>query len=130
MLYSSTTGGNASGDLDDSDSGHAKKKTKPTKSYLKEELVKCSKGQLFTEGGGQDKDGKKKRKDESNVLVVLDGFRGRLKDFQSTSSILEKDKDPDEMDVSKEVGGEATPAGKRCQGHSTLSSQHVLRAPS
>ena len=43
---------------------------------------------------------------------MLDGFRGRLKDFQSTSSALEKDKDPDEMDVDKEAVGEATPAGE------------------
>jgi len=105
---SKRTGGNTGGDSDDSDSGHAKKKTKPSKSYLEEELAKYSKGRLFVAGGGRDKDGKKKRKDESDVLAVLDGFRGKLKDFQSTSSSgLGKDKDPDEMDVDEEPGEDA-----------------------
>ena len=61
-------------------------------------------------GGGQDKDGKKKKKDESDVLAVLDGFRGRLKDLQPTSSTSGKDKDQDEMDVDKEPGGEVKAA--------------------
>lgn len=103
---SKRTGGNAGGDSDDSDSGHAKKKAKPAKSYLEEELAKYSKGRLFATGGGRDKDGKKKKKDESDVLAVLDGFRGRLKDFQPTApaSGSEKNKDPDEMDVEEEPG--------------------------
>lgn len=108
---SKRTGGKAGGDSDDSDSGYAKKKTKPNKSYLEEELAKYSKGRLFATGGGRDKDGKKKRRDESDVLAALDGFRGKLKDFQPTSSLsgLGKDKDPDEMDVDepgKEVAAE------------------------
>jgi len=102
------TGGNPGGDSDDSDSGHTKKKTKPSKSYLEEELAKYSKGRLFAIGVGRDKDGKKKKKDESDVLAVLDGFRGKLKDFQpisSSSSGLGKDKeDTDEMDVDHEPG--------------------------
>ena len=61
---------------------------------------------MFAAGGGRDKDGKKKRKDESDVLAALDGFRGKLKDFQPTSSTPGKDKDPDDMDVDKEPGGE------------------------
>ena len=97
------------GDSDDSDSGHTKKKTKPSKSHLEEELAKYSKGRLFAAGGGRDKDGKKKKRDESDVLAVLDGFRGKLKGFQpSSSSGSRKDKDPDEMDIDKESGKEAT----------------------
>ena len=108
---SKRTGGKTGGDSDDSDSGHAKKKTKPNKSYLEEELAKYSKGRLFAAGGGRDKDGKKKKRDESDVLAVLDGFRGKLKDFQPSSSLsgLGKGKDPDEMDVDepgKEVAAE------------------------
>lgn len=108
---SKRTGGKTGGDSDDSDSGHAKKKTKPNKSYLEEELAKYSKGRLFATGGGRDKDGKKKKRDESDVLAVLDGFRGKLKDFQPSSSLsgLGKSKDPDEMDVDepgKEVAAE------------------------
>jgi len=108
---SKRTGGKTGGDSDDSDSGHAKKKMKPSKSYLEEELAKYSKGRLFAAGGGRDKDGKKKKRDESDVLAVLDGFRGKLKDFQPTSSLsgLGKDKDTDEMDVDepgKEVAAE------------------------
>lgn len=102
---SKRTGGNTGGNSDDSDSGHAQKKTKPTNSYLKEELAKYSKGRLFAAGGGRDKDGKKKRRDESDVLAVLDGFRGKLKDFQPTSLTPGKDKDLDEMDVDEESGG-------------------------
>lgn len=94
------------GDSDDSDPGHAKKKTKPTKSYLEEELAKYSKGRLFAVGGGRDKDGKKKRRDESDVLALLDGFRGKLKDFQPSSSTPGKDRGADEMDVDKGPGGE------------------------
>ena len=97
---SKRTGGKAGEDSDNSDSGHAKKKTKSNKSYLEEELAKYSKGRLFAAGDGRDKDGKKKRRDESDVLAVLDGFRGKLKDFQPTSSSgLKKNKDPGEMDV-------------------------------
>lgn len=50
------------------------------------------------------------RRDETDVLGVLDGFRGKLKDFQPTSSSslrLGKDKDPDEMDIDKESDEEA-----------------------
>lgn len=65
---------------------------------------------MFAAVGGRDKDGKKKRRDESDVLAVLDGFRGKLKDFQSTSSTLGKDKDLNEMDVDEEPGREATAA--------------------
>lgn len=108
---SKRTGGKAGEESDDSDSGHTKKKTKPSKSHLEEELAKYSKGRLFATGGGRDKDGKKKKRDESDVLAVLDGFRGKLKGFQSTSSSgLGKDKDPDEMDVDKEPS-EDTAAG-------------------
>ena len=68
---------------------------------------------MFATGGGRDKDGKKKRKDESDVLAVLDGFRGKLKGFQpgSSSSGLGKDNDPDEMDIDKEPGEDATVGG-------------------
>ena len=40
---------------------------------------------------------------------MLDGFRGKLKDFQPTSSSsgLGKDKDSDEMDVDEESGEDA-----------------------
>ena len=106
---SKRTGGNAGGDSDDSDSGHTKKKTKPSKSYLEEELAKYSKGRLFAAGGGRDKDGKKKKRDETDVLAVLDGFRGKLKGLQPTSSSgFGKDKDLDEMDVDNEPGEGAT----------------------
>jgi len=106
---SKRTGGKPGEDSDDSDSGHTKKKTKPSKSYLEEELAKYSKGRLFASGDGRDKDGKKKRRDESDVLAVLDGFRGKLKDFQPSPSLsgLGKDKDPDDMDVD-EPGKEVT----------------------
>ena len=106
---SKRTGGDAGGDSDDSDSGQAKKKTKPSKSYLEEELARYSQGRLFAGGGGRDKDGKRKKRDETDLLAVLDGFRGKLKDLQPTSSGLGKDKDPDEMDVDKP--GEAATAG-------------------
>lgn len=68
---------------------------------------------MFATGGGRDKDGKKKKRDESDVLAVLDGFRGKLKGFQpaSTSSGLGKDKDSDEMDVDKEPGEDARTGG-------------------
>lgn len=102
------TGGHNGGDSDDSDSGQTKKKTKPTKSYLEEELAKYSKGRLFTTGGGRDKDGKKKRRDESDVLAMLDGFRGKLKDFRPSpvASGSGNDKDPDDMDIDEEPAGE------------------------
>ncbi|KAF9653306.1 cyclophilin-like protein [Thelephora ganbajun] len=111
---SKRTGGKTGGDSDDSDSGHAKKKTKPSKSYLEEELAKYSKGRLFAGGEGRDKDGKRKKRDESDVLAVLDGFRGRLKDFQPTPSTSGsgKDRDPDRMDVDKESGEGAVAEGR------------------
>ena len=63
---------------------------------------------MFAAGGGRDKDGKRKRRDESDVLAVLDGFRGKLKDFQPSSSTPgpSKDKDPDDMDIDDEPAEE------------------------
>jgi len=67
---------------------------------------------LFAAGGGRDKDGKKKRKDETDVLAALDGFRGKLKGFQHPSSSgLGKDKDPDDMDIDDEPNEDATAEG-------------------
>jgi peptidyl-prolyl cis-trans isomerase SDCCAG10 len=65
---------------------------------------------LFAAGGGRDKDGKKKRRDETDVLAVLDGFRGKLKHLQPAPSTPGKDKDPDEMDVDKVPSGRTTAA--------------------
>ena len=63
---------------------------------------------MFATGGGRDKDGKKKKRDETDVLAVLDGFRGKLKDFQPSHSMgSSKGKDPDEMDVDMKSGGGA-----------------------
>ena len=107
---SKRTGGGAGGDSDDSDSGHAKRKTKPSKSYLEEELARYSKGRLFAGGGGRDKDGKRKKRDETDLLAALDGFRGKLKDLHPTG--LGKGKDPDEMDVDvPDQGATATEEG-------------------
>lgn len=113
---SKRAGGDAGGDSDDSDSGQAKKKTKTSKSHLEEELARYSKGRLFAGGGGRDKDGKRKKRDETDILAVLDGFRGKLKDLQPTSSGsgLGKDKDPDEMDVDKPGEG-ATARGEELE---------------
>ena len=124
---SKRTGGNTGGDSDDSDSGHANKKTKPNKSYLEEELAKYSKGRLFVAGGGRDKDGKKKRKDETDVLAMLDGFRGKLKDSQSTSlsSGLGRNKNPDEMDVDKDPGEGATIDGLEVDTDRGFLSHHL-----
>ena len=67
---------------------------------------------MFAAGGGRDKDGKKKRKDETDVLAALDGFRGKLKDLHPPSSSgLGKDKDPDDMDVDDEPNEDATAEG-------------------
>ena len=68
---------------------------------------------MFAAGGGRDKDGKKKRKDETDVLAALDGFRGKLKDSQATpfSSGLGKDKDPDDMDIDEEPSEDVATEG-------------------
>lgn len=55
--------------------------------------------------------GRERKKDETDLLAVLDGFRGKLKDLQPTASGLGKDKDPDDMDVD-EPGEGATAGGE------------------
>lgn len=70
---------------------------------------------MFAAGAvGRDKDGKKKRRDETDVLAMLDGFRGKLKDSQSAppTSGSGKDKDPDDMDVDTDVGEKVTAKGE------------------
>ncbi|KAG2011189.1 peptidyl-prolyl cis-trans isomerase [Coprinopsis cinerea AmutBmut pab1-1] len=59
-------------DSDDSDDDMQKKK-KPKKSYLEEELAKYTSKSKGVVGGGK----KGRKKDESDVLAVLDGFRDK-----------------------------------------------------
>ena len=51
-------------------------------------------------------------KPDYKVAGVITYIREKHAKAQSASSTLGKDKDPNEMDVDKEVGGEATPAGE------------------
>jgi peptidyl-prolyl cis-trans isomerase SDCCAG10 len=93
-LSKRTVGG---GDSDDD--GPSKKKLK--KSYLEEELSKYSKGRLFPKGAaGKDKDGKKKKRDESDVLASLNRFRGMLKntDGWDSSNGPPEENDPEPRD--------------------------------
>ncbi|KAG1743036.1 cyclophilin-like domain-containing protein [Suillus lakei] len=78
---------------EDSDEEAARKKTKPTKSYLEEELAKYSKGR------GLQKKGKGK-KDEGDVLAALNSFRGLL---QSNAHL--------EMEDVEEEGGRVDDSG-------------------
>jgi peptidyl-prolyl cis-trans isomerase SDCCAG10 len=66
---------------EDSDEEAARKKTKPTKSYLEEELAKYSKGRGLQKKG-------KGRKDEGDVLAALNSFRGLL---QSNANVEMED---------------------------------------
>ncbi|KAG2071067.1 cyclophilin-like protein [Suillus decipiens] len=86
---------------DDSDEEAARKKTKPTKSYLEEELAKYSKGRGLQKKG-------KGRKDEGDVLAALNSFRGLL---QSNTNLDMEDvvEEDDQVDNS---GGGTVPNGE------------------
>lgn len=86
---------------EDSDDEAARKKTKPTKSYLEEELAKYSKGRGLQKKG-------KGRKDEGDVLAALNSFRGLL---QSNTNLEIEDvvEEDDHVDNS---GGGTVPDGE------------------
>ncbi|KAG2110502.1 cyclophilin-like domain-containing protein [Suillus discolor] len=86
---------------EDSDEEAARKKAKPTKSYLEEELAKYSKGR------GLQKKGKGK-KDEGDVLAALNSFRGLL---QSNAN-LEMEDGTEEGDRVGDSGGGTVPGGE------------------
>ena len=93
----------AGGDSDED--GPSKKK--PKKSYLEEELSRYSKGRLFSSGApGKDRDGKKKKRDESDVLAALDSFRGMLKSGDAFGSNNDPPEDDDNQEHKEVAAGE------------------------
>ncbi|KAG1770246.1 cyclophilin-like domain-containing protein [Suillus occidentalis] len=69
---------------EDSDEEAARKKSKPTKSYLEEELAKYSKGRGLQKKG-------KGRKDEGDVLAALNSFRGLLQSNANRDNRVDDD---------------------------------------
>ncbi|KAH8116250.1 cyclophilin-like protein [Phellopilus nigrolimitatus] len=91
-LDSKRAGGNSS----DSEGDHKKKKAK--RSYLEEELAKYEK----TRGLKSKKDGKRKARDEGDVLAKMNAFKSKLK-----GSFLDDDEETPELETleMKDVSG-------------------------
>ena len=94
------TGGNAG--LDDEDEQAGGKRAK--KSLLEEELARYGKGKGLRVGRGAGG----KKKDESDVLAVLERFKGRLRaavgsEEHGGEGSLEKDKESEENEADKAV---------------------------
>lgn len=71
----------------DDDEQRDKKKVKGQgASYLEAEMAKYT-----TRKVERDKDGKKKRKDESDMLAVLNSFKGQLKSAPKSTTHIETD---------------------------------------
>jgi peptidyl-prolyl cis-trans isomerase SDCCAG10 len=79
------------------DSDDESSKKKPKKSYLDEELSKYSKNR-----GLHSKRGDKKRRDESDILAALDGFRSKLKSSRA-DDVMDVDEGDDAPPVDEEA---------------------------